>query len=151
MGAKWLGGIQIVGKAQRDVTRKISEAMAMGLGGGNRSLPCSSSFFFLATPTSRCTPISQHVEHANSKTPFFSSRYCMFCLLFMQLVSAVQKRKDKIWSSNHQWLKDRWRPVTYPGGSKLLGCKKKNRKICTRKTTNWLLFWRSGFYEIPVC
>ena len=65
-------------------------------GGGNRSLPCSSSFFFLATPTSRCTPISQHVEHANSKTPFFSSRYCMFCLLFMQLVSAVQKRKDKI-------------------------------------------------------
>ena len=64
--------------------------------GYGRSHSCSSSFFFLATPTSRCAPMSQHVEHANSKTPFFNSRYCMFCLLFMQLVSAVQKRKDKI-------------------------------------------------------
>ena len=60
-GAKWLGDVQIVGKTQRDVTRKIR---GCGLGVGC-SLSCSPSLILFArSPTSRCTPLSERLKQA---------------------------------------------------------------------------------------
>ena len=94
-GAKWLGDVQIVGKAQRDVTRKIK-------GGGvgvSCSLSCSPSFFFPALrlrAALHCLNASNRLSKILISMPDIARFVCYSFNWSLRGGS----RKNKIWSIN---------------------------------------------------
>ena len=126
-GAKWLGDVQIVGKAQRDVTRKIK-----GWGVGvSCSLSCSPSFFFPAfrlRAALHCLNASNRLSKILISMPDIARFVCYSFNWSLRGGEAAKIRYDP-----SIWQKDRWPPVTYPGWSKLLGCKNEKSVLAKRQ------------------